>query len=99
MFAKFGPAFVLQKTQFDWLDDGVDVDSISHKQHGVKPFLSVGMAYNINNIEIGIAYDHLFGKAPSKTDVSRPLVGYATLKKGIFSQGAVMGSVGYALPV
>lgn len=109
VFAKFGPALVWQKSVFNYYDLAGTVQnsdlSTSKRIHAIKPFLSVGVGYNIHNFEISVAYDRLFGAATSSKDVvekDRPgaaVGGFSDIKKRVYSQNVVLGSIGYSLPV
>ncbi len=106
VFAKFGPALVLQKSVFNFnspLDEKVGINLSTSVQHyKVKPFLSVGAGYAWDQFEFAVAYDHLFANAPTNQDVQRKFnnyVNFTDIKNKIFTQSAVMGSIGYALPI
>ncbi len=105
IFTKFGPALVLQSSAFNFSDPATNLGndlSASAKNYKIKPFLSVGAGYAWNQFEFSVAYDHLFGDTATNQDVRQEItsIGNNTkIENKIFTQSAIMGSIGYALPI
>jgi hypothetical protein len=96
VFAQVGPALVFQKDDFASTVPG---DSAKKNFHKVEGLVGAGVDYNIQNIIVSVAYDHLFGNKPSSTDVTQNSNGDTQFAKGTYSANIVLGSVGYALPL
>jgi hypothetical protein len=97
VFAQAGPAIVLQKDALDSTDATNAHDS--KKIHKFEPMVGAGLSYNFDNVIVSVAYDHVFGKKPSTTDVTRNTDGSPKFTKNTYSSNIILGSVGYSLPV
>ena len=84
IFAKFGPAYVMQKVD-------ADTDTVS-KANKYRAYVNLGAGYTFdNNIYTNISYGHLFGK--TTTDASKRVDSKGRLY--IRSLDTVQLSVGY----
>lgn len=96
VFGQFGPALVMQTNNFSNTFAGASSKKTIVK---VEPMIGAGVAYNINNMVVSVAYDHLFGKKPSTTDVTQTATGGTHFANNTYSANMILGSVGYSLPV
>lgn len=102
IFVKPGVAYAIQNAKMD--DSFSKLAPGEHfnvTQHGIKPYVSAGVDYNLDNAVIGVSYEHMFGAKSTKEDTSYSGTagpGVKTLYHGkILSQSAVMLSLGYKI--
>lgn len=88
---KFGPAFVMQQSAYNYNVNGSH-KKINAKSHGVKPYISVGTTYYIGKFGIGVSYNHLFGsQSLDNTDINSK----DNYKMPIFAQNAIQLTASY----